>query len=61
MVMEVPLQNLDRYHVVLASGSPRRRELLGMLGVVFEVCSVDVDETYPPTSRPSRWLLTCRS
>lgn len=48
MVMEVPLQNLDRYHVVLASGSPRRRELLGMLGVVFEVCSVDVDETYPP-------------
>lgn len=47
MVMVAPLQNLDRYKVVLASGSPRRRELLGMLGVEFDVCSVDVDETYP--------------
>ena len=31
--------------IVLASGSPRRRELLKNLGVTFEVCSPDVDET----------------
>jgi len=31
--------------LVLASGSPRRRELLAQLGVAFDVVSPDVDET----------------
>ena len=31
--------------IVLASGSPRRRELLAALGVAFEVDPADVDET----------------
>jgi septum formation protein len=31
--------------LILASGSPRRRELLGALGVAFEVIKPDVDET----------------
>ena len=31
--------------LVLASGSPRRKELLGLLGVPFEVVAPDVDET----------------
>ncbi len=31
--------------VVLASGSPRRRELLEQLGVTFSIASPDVDET----------------
>ena len=31
--------------LVLASGSPRRRELLSLLGVPFEVVPVDVDES----------------
>lgn len=31
--------------LILASGSPRRRELLGALGVAFEVRPTDVDET----------------
>ena len=31
--------------LVLASGSPRRRELLGLLGVAFDVVTPDVDET----------------
>lgn len=35
----------DRPTLVLASGSPRRRELLGRLGVAFEVRPADVDET----------------
>lgn len=45
-----PLEGLERYKVILASGSPRRRELLGMLGVEFECKPLQgVDETYPAT------------
>lgn len=33
------------YRLILASQSPRRRELLGKLGVEFEVCPADIDET----------------
>ena len=33
--------------IVLASGSPRRRELLSQLGYEFEVATADVDETFP--------------
>ena len=35
----------ERPRVVLASASPRRKELLGALGVRFEVMPADVDET----------------
>ena len=42
------LENLDKYKVVLASNSPRRRELLSGLGVKYEVTVLpDVDESYP--------------
>lgn len=34
----------NRYSLVLASGSPRRKELLGWLGVPFEVMSSNVEE-----------------
>lgn len=37
-----------RPRLVLASGSPRRRELLGNLGLDFEVRPVDLDETPRP-------------
>ena len=30
--------------LILASGSPRRRELLARMGYAFEVCAPDVDE-----------------
>lgn len=33
--------------IVLASKSPRRRELLGKLYRNFEICAMDVDETLP--------------
>lgn len=37
--------------LILASGSPRRRELLGLLGLPFERTSADIDETpYPGES-----------
>ena len=48
-----PLANLDRYDVVLASGSPRRRELLAMLDIQFMVdTSHSVDETVPDGMAP---------
>lgn len=34
--------------IVLASASPRRRELLCQLGLSFEVCPADIDETPGP-------------
>jgi septum formation protein maf len=50
--MVTPLTNLEKYKVVLASGSPRRRELLAMLGVEFTQTSVDADESYPEDLAP---------
>lgn len=42
------LDNLKKYRIILASASPRRRELLGGLDVDFEVRSLpDVDESFP--------------
>ena len=42
------LDNLKKYDVVLASNSPRRRELLSGLGIDFRIEVIDgVDETYP--------------
>jgi septum formation protein len=38
-------EHLDGRPLVLASGSPRRRELVGLLGVAFDVVAPDVDET----------------
>lgn len=44
------LENLKKYHIILASKSPRRRELLQMLDVPFEVKTKDgIVETYPAT------------
>ncbi|MCM1077366.1 MAG: Maf family nucleotide pyrophosphatase [Bacteroides sp.] len=43
-----PLENLREYNVILASGSPRRRELLAMLDIDFSVdTSHSVDEVIP--------------
>lgn len=42
------LENLGKYDIVLASKSPRRKELLGMLDVPFEIRVKDgIDESYP--------------
>lgn len=42
------LVNLEKYNVLLASASPRRRELLQQLGVNFQiVASLDIEENYP--------------
>ena len=43
-----PLDNVEKYHIILASNSPRRRELLAGLGIGFEVKTLEgIDESYP--------------
>ncbi len=42
------LDNLSRFKIILASNSPRRRELLAGLGIEYEVKVIPgIDETYP--------------
>lgn len=42
------LENLNKYKVILASNSPRRKELLSGLGVDYEVRTLpDIEEAYP--------------
>lgn len=43
--------------VYLASGSPRRRELLAQIGVPFRTIGVDVDEAVLPGESPDRYVL----
>lgn len=49
-----------RYKIVLASNSPRRRELLAGLGLPFEVrVMADIDESYPadlPVGEVARYI-----
>lgn len=46
--MFYPLENLKDFNIILASGSPRRRELLELLSIDFTVdTSVKVTESYP--------------
>lgn len=42
------LENLQKYHILLASKSPRRRELLSELRIPFNCISLGgIDESYP--------------
>lgn len=42
------LDNLKKYRIILASNSPRRKELLGGLGIDYEVKVLPgIDESYP--------------
>ena len=46
------LDYLKKYNVVLASNSPRRKELLQRLGIPFKVRTLlGIDESYPDTLR----------
>jgi nucleoside triphosphate pyrophosphatase len=42
---------------ILASGSPRRRELLASLGIEFTVIKSDIDETQRPGEAPLAYVL----
>ena len=46
------LENLNKYEIVLASKSPRRKELLQRMGVNFKVRTLfGIDESYPDSLR----------
>jgi septum formation protein len=48
---------IDRkFPLLLASASPRRRELLASAGVPLEVCAVDVDEAVKPGESADAYL-----
>lgn len=42
--------------IILASGSPRRRELLAQAGIEFQLMSTDIDEQVQPDEHPQRYL-----
>lgn len=45
------LENLEKYKIILASNSPRRKELLSGLGIKYEVKTLPgIEETYPDLS-----------
>lgn len=51
--MTFPLNNLNKYQVILASQSPRRKELLSNMGLQFQVKIIpDIDESYPDDMDP---------
>ncbi|MBG0783399.1 MAG: septum formation protein Maf [Bacteroidales bacterium] len=50
--MKTLLKKLTSYHVLLASKSPRRRQLLKDIGVDFEVTSKDTNEYFPQELNP---------
>ena len=50
-----PTKAID--HVVLGSGSPRRREILTRMGIAFEVIPPDIDETARLGERPEALAL----
>lgn len=47
---------LNRPSLILASRSPRRRELLAQLGVVVSVMPADIDETPAPAETPRNYV-----
>ena len=50
------VQHSHRLRFILASGSPRRRELLASLGVAFEIVKPDIDETQRPGEPPYEYV-----
>ena len=56
------LDNLNKYHLLLASNSPRRRELLSQLRIPFNVINLGgIDESYPdslPLEEVAQYIAT---
>jgi len=56
------LDNLKNYRIILASNSPRRRELLAGLGISYEVRTLPgIDESYPadlPVEQIAEYIAT---
>jgi septum formation protein len=46
-------EQLHNYHLILASGSPRRQQFFKELGLDFEIRLKEIEEVYPPHLRAS--------
>lgn len=51
------LEELKKRKVILASQSPRRRELLAGMGIDFDVLTTDVEEAYDPSWSPEQIVM----
>lgn len=51
------LTELQKRKVILASQSPRRRELLAGMGIAFEAIKTNVEETYDPLWSPEQIVM----
>jgi septum formation protein len=49
--------NIAEKVIILASGSPRRRELLGLTGLAFTLAKADIDETPQPGEAAAEYTL----
>ncbi|MBQ8773905.1 MAG: Maf family protein, partial [Muribaculaceae bacterium] len=60
-----PLQNLSKYDIQLASASPRRRQLLEMMGIQFSTNTIEgIDERCPasiPAEDVAAYLSTVKA
>lgn len=50
------VQMRQPFHLILASASPRRRELLSQAGYLYSVEAADVDETQRPGEPPANYV-----
>ena len=51
------MKNLDSYKIILASASPRRFELLRMIGLDFVVRPSDIPEIYQDHLKPEEYVI----
>ncbi len=55
--MNKPIFNLYNHKVILASSSPRRKDLLSSLGVEYEIFSPDIDESIKKGENPKSYAI----
>jgi septum formation protein len=54
-------QNNKEIHIILASNSPRRKELLRQIGVAFTSCPTHIDERVLPGEKPEVYAVRVAS
>ena len=60
MISNASESNTQNFRLILASGSPRRRELLAQMGYTFEIQVPDVDENVTGHARDVVAILSRR-
>jgi len=51
------IKNIEKYDIILASKSPRRIELLKMIGLKFIICPSDIEEIYQDHLSPIEYVI----